>query len=251
MWKTGSQLHCGTFRNKEQGLGSLHQQCSMVEFIALPCTLSQQALENARALVSTGMVLHPHWGKLILVPPRKSPHWQSWRQCPTSCPRCPFFHPTRFTVVLLLRVGGQSSLAKYPRNISRIFSLPNRQPLIQTVNKSPNFFSTLKLTLSDKGGLSHCGFTSNPSATVKCSHFGRVIDGQIAQLIDTNCKLRASHPDPFNWSWMILFLNYLGRDRKKMCQRQLTQRKLTPCLCFIFLWHRYGLPSYYFFFLEK
>lgn len=187
MWKTGGQLHCGTFRNKKQRLGSLHQQCRVVAFIVLLHILSQQALENTR-----------HWspqGRCSAHTEGSSPHWQSsptvLTAVPYFLPRCPFFHAARFIVALLLRVGGQNSLAKYPRNISRIFSLPNRQPLIQTVNKSPQFFSTLKLTLSDKGGLSHCGFLSTPSATVKCSHFGRVIDGQIAQLIDTNCKLRS------------------------------------------------------------
>lgn len=57
-------------------------------------------------------------------------------------------------MILLLEVAGQHSLAKNPRHIGYIFSLPNGQPLIQGMKKPPHFQPFEAVVQTKEGSIS-------------------------------------------------------------------------------------------------
>jgi hypothetical protein len=56
------------------------------------------------------------------------------------------------------------------------------------------------------------------------------------------------HPNPFNWSSMILLFKIIWAGKERNVPKTTYTKKINTLSLFHFLWHRYGLPSYYFFF---
>lgn len=115
--------------------------------------------------------------------------WRLWTSVSYFLPFCPSFLSPSFITIPLWKESGQNSLAKYSGHISYIFFLPNGQPLIQRMKrKNPKFSALWSSVFQTKEGslISFLFLQLQLNATI----FGRASDGQIAQFIDTDHKLR-------------------------------------------------------------